>query len=170
MIESIQDTPFKQYRIDQNEARNEDYSSPLSAQVKIPEKSTSHNPTGSIASEKSLKNTVVIDKTEYSSPTQVKEVITVEPDSMPNKRKSNEGIMAQANNAHKFKSIARGDNPHIHVDPDLKQMIGSIPSIPSDNDMSKAGAVSSSTYSIPEEPSHSQFSGFMLSSSVGQPG
>lgn len=84
-------------------------------------------------------------------------MIAIEPDSMLNKRKSNEGIMAQANNAHKFKSIARGDNPHIHVDPDLKQMIGSIPSIPSDNDMSKAGAVSSSTYSIPEEPSHSHF-------------
>ena len=49
-------------------------------------------------------------------------------------------------------------------------MIGSIPTITSDNDMSKGGAVESSSYSIPEDPTHSQFSGFMLSSSVGQPG
>lgn len=50
----------------------------------------------------------------------------------------------------RFKSLARGESPNIHLDQDLKQIIGDIPSIPS-NDSSKSDC-NSSSYSIPEVP------------------
>ena len=48
----------------------------------------------------------------------------------------------------KFKSMARGESAPIYVDQDLKQMIGDLPSIPS-NESSKNGC-NSSDYSISE--------------------
>ncbi len=63
--------------------------------------------------------------------------------------------------------MARGEGTPIPIDQDLKQMIGDLPSIPS-NDSSKE-AINSSNYSIPEVPDEdlvtgSQFSNFVLSS------
>jgi hypothetical protein len=67
----------------------------------------------------------------------------------------------------RFKSMARGDGPAI--DQDLKQMIGDLPSILS-NDSSKSNC-NSSNYSVPEVQegeedlvTGSQFSNFILSS------
>ena len=65
----------------------------------------------------------------------------------------------------RFKSLARGDSAPIHVDQDLKQMIGDKSSILS-NDSSKNN--NSSSYSIPEveedQVTGSQFSAIVLSS------
>lgn len=78
-----------------------------------------------------------------------------------------EEIKREVEVSKRFKSLARGESPNIHIDQDLKQMIGDLPSIPS-NDSSKSDY--NSNYSIPEVPecedhvTGSQFSNFMLSS------